>query len=233
MEQKPFFSEVLTDRQVAVINHYIEVMGFKLEDFHYIKSQEFMSDLFPVDIAIFGPTEDFNYYTITTVGLSQYKFPKFFARVELSMVMPITWKPIFGKKEYFWAPQLLLDIAYQIVENNFGVQIGQAYLFEGEKENELPYPEGTDAVGGIVCLPEMFPLNILEAEIEKTYTRFFQIMTLDKNAVSKLDEIGPQNYIRFELHDSSNPLMVVPVRDFKPQGIDKIIKKNEDSLKGK
>lgn len=232
MLDEPFFSESLTDRQMEVINHFIDVMGFKLKDFNYLKSQEFLTDLYPVDVAIFGPTENFNYYTLSTSGLSQYLLHKNFTRVELCMVLPPTWKPDLGKKENMWAPSMLLDIAYQIVENKIGVNIGQCFVLESEN-GELPYPEGSDAVGGIVCLPEMFPMDIIEKEIEFSYTRFFQIMTFDKEGLSKLDSMKPIDYIKYELHDTEGPLMVVPMRKVEPKGIDKIIKKNEDTLKGK
>ena len=57
-------------------------------------------------------------------------------------------------------------------------------------------------------------------------------MTLDKNAVSKLEELGPMDYIKYELHDSDNALMVVPVKEIKEKGIEKLINQNENALKG-
>ncbi len=228
---EPFFSEYLTDRQVEVINHFIDIMGFELNDFRYLKSQEYLTDLFPVDVAIFAPTEKFNYYTITTCGLSQYLLNKYFNRIELCMVLPDTWKPNLDRKENMWAPEFLLDIAYQIVENKTGINIGQLFIMNTEN-GELPYPEGSDAVAGIVCLPEMLDIDIMEKEIEGSYTRFFQIMTVDKDGLSKLDEMSPVDYITYELHDSDKPLMVVPVKKVEAKGIDKIIRKNEDTLKG-
>lgn len=221
--------DILSDRQVAVLNHYIDIMGFTVADMQYIRSQQFMTDLFPVDIAIFAPIENFNYYVITTVGLSQYRFRKGFARCELCMVMPTTWKPIFGQKEYFWAVQILQDIAYNIVEENYGISIGQTHIFSGASKNE-PYYECTDAVGGIICFPEMFPLEFLEEEIEFTYTRFLQVVTLNKSDLAKIDEVGEQDFITYDLHNADGPQMVIKVQE--PKGIEKIIRKNEDTLKG-
>ncbi len=232
MLNEPFFSEYLTDRQVEVINHFIDIMGFELNEFNYLKSEEFMTDLYPVDVAIFAPTKDFNYYTLTTSGLSQYNLYKNFTRVELCMVLPPEWKPTLDRKENMWAPDLLLDIAYQVVENKMGVRLGQ-YFVMNTPNGQLPYPEGTDALGGIICLPEMFPLQILEKEIEHSYTRFLQVVPFDKNGLSKIESMGPADYILYDLHDSDNPKMVAPMKKFEPKGIDKIIRKNEDTLKAK
>ena len=205
-------------------------MNIDIFKMHYVKNQEFLSDLFPIGIAIFEPTKEFDYYIISTIGLSQYYFPKGVQRAELNMVLPKTWKPILDKEEYMWPIELLTDIAYQIIDANYGANVGQVYIFNGDGE---PYSKYSDAVGGIVCLPEMFPITILEAEIENSFTRFLQVMTLNKDQLSKVDELGPIEFIKYELHDSEDALMVIPIKEPAPTGIDKIIKKNENSLKGK
>ena len=78
--EKPYFADNLSERQAEVIMHYVSVLGSKLEDIHYIKTEEYLSDIYPVDIVVFEPVENFDYYTVATVGLSSYRFEENFAR---------------------------------------------------------------------------------------------------------------------------------------------------------
>jgi len=228
--EEPYFSKDLSERQISVIVHYLKNLGITPNDFYYVKSEEYLSDLYPIDIAVFEPVEGFDYYIISTVGLSEYYFTKNFARSELLMIMPSNWKPLLNEEEYNWAPQLLRDIAYAVVEGKQGVTIGQVYLLgEGDGKAYSPY---TDAIGGIVTLPENLPIEFYEEKIGETYTRFFQVNPIDSKDLSKLDEMGPKNFIRYELHDSDGPLMVTKLKEKQVQGIDKLVKQNEDALRG-
>ena len=228
---EPYFSEELTERQLAVILHYMQVTGATPDDMHYLKTEEYIGDLFPVDLIVFEPTANFKYYTIATVGLSEYKFSNNFARSELMMVLPLNWKPIFDKEEYYWAPQLLKDVAYCIVDRKQGVNIGQVYLLENPN-GDAKYSDYTDAIGTIVTLPEMFPLSMFERQIGETFTRFFQVVPVNKDDVQKMDEVGPLQFIQFNLHDSEGPLMVAKVKEKQAEGIDRLIQQNESALKG-
>lgn len=229
---EPKFSEKLTVRQAAVLAHYIGTAGLESDNMHYIKSEKYSSDTFSVDIAVFEPMKDFNYYLISTVGLSDYWFDKNFARCELFMVLPPEWKPIFDKEEYFWAPQLLRDIAYNLIENYIGVAVGQVHVLT-DSEKDATYSPFTDAIGGIITMPEMFPVEMSEEKIGETYTRFMQVVPVTKEDVLKIENMTPLKFIEFELHDSDGPQMVVKLKEKPVQGIDKIIKQNESVLKNK
>ena len=97
---------------------------------------------------------------------------------------------------------------------------------------EAKYSEFSDAIGGIVTLPEMYPLTMFEREIGESFTRFFQIVPVTKADVQKMDEVGPLQFIQFDLHDSEGPLMIVKLKERQVEGIDKLIRQNETALKG-
>ena len=229
----PYFSDGLTDRQIFVMMHYIRALKTTPDDLHYIKSEEYAHDLFPIDIVVFEPTKEFDYYVVGTVGLSDYRFDKNFSRSELIMALPKTWKPIFDKEEYYWAPQMVRDIAYCVLERKEGTYPGQVYLLTDEslQAEGGTYSPQTDAVGAILTFPEMFSLEMYEREMYHSYVRFLQVVPIDKNDVQKLDEIGPADFIKFDLHDSEGPTMVVKLKEKPLQGIDKLVKQNEDALK--
>ena len=227
--RKPIFAEELSDRQAQVLVHIMANIGSSPEHMHYIKSEEYLSDIFPIDLAIFEPTEFVDYYVAQTVGLSSYYFTENFARSELLMLLPKTWKPIFDREEYKWPLGLLLDIAYGMVENKVGPMIGQVYMPNGE---EIVSP-ATDAVGAIITLAEHLPMELYEVKVNDTYTRYFQVVPITKDDVEKIEEHGSTNFIRYNLHDSDGPQMVVKLKEKQPRGIDRLIKQNEDSLKGK
>ena len=229
---EPYFSKELSERQTAVVMHYLKNLGADPYDMDYVKTQEYNSDVFPVDIAIIDPSELFNYYVVATVGLSSYRFNKNFARCELMMVLPPEWKPVLDKEEFYWAPQLLRDVAYNLIDNDMGVAVGQVHLLNGTEESGT-YSPFTDAVGGIITMPEMFPITMCEEKIGDTYTRFMQVVPVTKDDVAKIESMTPFKFIEFELHDSEGPQMVVKLKEKPLQGIDRIIKQNEAVLKEK
>lgn len=223
-----YYSKELSERQIEVLVHYFNYFGVAPEEVHYIKTEEFYTDLFPIDIVVIEPNKKSEYYTIATVGLSSYKLDENFARSELLMAMPKNWKPNFDKEQYYWAPALLKDIAYAAVANKRAVKVGQVYLLNEEGKT---YSPSTDAIGGIITIAEMYDFDIYEALIEKTYTKFFQVVPIDNNDYQKLETMGPMKFIQFELHDSENSLMVAKFKEKKVEGIDKLILHNENKLK--
>lgn len=227
---EPYFRKEITDRQAEVVAFFMTHLGSDADHFHYIKSEEYYSDLYAIDLVIFEPTKYFDYYVAVTAGLSDYRFDKNFARSELLMVLPKTWKPIFDKEEFYWPLQILLDVAYGVVENKMGTAFAQVYL---PRQNENPYTTYSDAIGGILTMPEMFPIEMYDAEIENSFTRFLQVVPISQNDLSKIEEIGPAKFVEFDLHDSDGPQMVVKIKEKPLAGIDRIIKQNEDSLKSK
>ena len=229
---EPKFSEELSERQTAVVLHYLKNLGADPFDIDYIKTQEYKSDVSSIDLIVVEPSKEFNYYVVGTVGLSNYRFNKNFARCELFMVLPPEWKPIMDKEEFYWAPQMLRDIAYNLVDNEIGVAVGQVHVLS-DTEKEGTYSPFTDAVGAIVAMPEMLPFEICEGKIGDTFTRFMQVVPVTRNDVAKIESMTPLKFIEFELHDSDGPQMVVKLKEKPAQGIDKIIKQNEAILKNK
>ena len=222
-----FFSENLTDRQVKVVLHTMEYIGAKPEDVMYLKSEEYINDTFPIDLIIFKPNDNIDCYVMQTVGLSSYYFEKDVARSELVMVLPKNWKPDFEKDEFNWPRLLLLDIAYGMVDNKRGPMIGQVHL----PKEESVYDGSPDIVGGIIVLPEDFDFNFCEEYIDESFTKFLQVVPVSKDDLSKIEEAGPGKFIEFDLHDSEGAQFIVKLKEKKIEGIDKIVKQNEDSLK--
>lgn len=227
---EPYFRKELTERQSEVAAFFMKCLGSDVDHMHYIKSQEYYTDYFPIDLIIYEPTEFFDGYVAITAGLSDYRFDKFFGRSELLMVLPKNWKPVFDKEEYYWPLKILLDVAYGVVENKQGTMIGQVYL---PREDEDGYTNYSDAIGAILTLPEEFPIQMYEIEGENSYTRFLQVVPISKDDLSKIEENGPAKFIQYNLHDSEGPQMRVKIPEKPLAGIDKIIKQNEDSLKNK
>ena len=232
MEREPKFAEELSERQVAVCMHYLKTLGLSPDEMQYIKTEIETFDIYPVDLAIFEPSEAFDYWVITTVGLSEYYFNENLARCELMMVVPKEWKPILDKEEHYWVVDMLRDIAYGIIDNKKGLIPNQLYLLADLGAGET-FCKSTDAVGAIVTLPEMLPFSFLEEKIDGSYTRFLQLVPVTADNVSKIEEVGPAKFIEFDLHDSDGPKMVVTLKEKQLQGIDKLVKQNEDSLNDK
>lgn len=233
MEREPKFAKELSERQVAVCMHYLRCLGLTPDDMQYIRTEIDDFDLYPVDLAIFKPSEFFDYWVIGTVGLSEYCFNgDNLSYCELMMVVPKQWQPILDKEEHYWVLDMLRDIAYGVIENKRGVAVNQLYLLADLAAGET-FCKSTDAVGAIVTLPEMLSFNFLEEKIDGSYTRFLQLVPVTADNVSKIDEVGPAKFIEFDLHDSDGPKIVVTLKEKPLQGIDKLVKQNEDSLKGK
>lgn len=222
-----YFSDELTDRQIQVIMHTMSYIGSTPDDISIIKSEEYISDTFPIDIAIFKPNDNMDCYIMQTVGLSSYYFSKDVARSELLMVLPKTWKEVFDKDEYNWPKDLLLDIAYGMVENKRGPMIGQVHI----PSDEFVYDGSPNIVGGIIVLPEDFSLEFCEEYIEEGYTKFMQVVPVSKDDLAKIEEDGPGKFIEYSLHDADGANFIVKLKEKKLEGIDRIVKQNEDALK--
>lgn len=224
---EPIFSNEISERKLAMIAYYASNLGVNPNNIHFIKTEERTIDLASIDIAVFEPVAGFDYYVAMTAGLSEYFFRKNFARSELCVVLPKTWKPVFDKEENFWVLNLLKDVAYAMVENKVGANVGQVYLFADKDEK---YSEYTDAVGAILTFPEMFPPEMYEVEYGPSYTRFLQVVPITQNDVEKIDTMGPVQFIKFELHDSEGPTTVVKLKERQLTAIDKLVQRNEASL---
>lgn len=222
------FAKFLTDRQIKVVNHIASVVGFDIDEVEYYKSKEYLYELSSIDIAVFYPTENFNYYLFSTVGLSAYQYNPKMARAELFMILPPTWKLDMEKEEYNWPVEFLKDIAYNLVDSKMGVSPYAVY----EMENS-PYLKGTDTQGGIVVFPEMLPLEIIEEKIDDSYTRFFQLVSLNKAQLLKIKDVGTKAFVDYDLHDASGVANVVAKEPVVKKGtnIESIIEHNTKALK--
>lgn len=227
---EPYFGKDITDRQAEITGFFLGNLGCDPDRMHYIKTEEYFADLYAIDVAVYEPTKYFDYYVATTVGLSDYRFNKNFARSELIMILPKNWKPIFDKEEYYWPLQILLDCAYGLVQNKMGGAYGQVLL---PRENDTPYTSYSDAIGGITVVPEMLPVELYNAEVEGEFVWFLQVVPISKNDLEKIELVGLNKFVEFDLHDSEGPQMVVKLQEKPLFGIDKIIKQNEDILKNK
>lgn len=225
-----YMSEKLTDRQEKVVMHIVNYGGFDLDEVEYIKSEQYFDDPSSIDFAIFYPTENFDYFLVSTVGLSSFQPDLSLARVELFMLLPPSWKWDLEKPEYSWPIDMLKDVALGFVENKKGIPLYQVVQLAEES-----YHDGTDAVGGVVCLPELNMIEFVEEKIDDTYTRFFNFVPLDKNQMSKVLDVGAKAFIEFDLHDADGPINFVAKEPQVKKGtnIDKIIEHNVNSLNTK
>lgn len=225
---KPNFSKDLSERKLAVVGHYAANLGVDPYSIHYVKTQELFTDIQTVDIAVFEPSKNFDYYIAITAGLSHFRFERDFARSELCAILPKTWKFVFDKEESYWILDLLRDIAYSMIENKRGANVGQVYLFDTQKYGSLS--DYTDAVGAILTFPDMLPFEMYEVEIENTFTRYFQVVPITQTDLEKIETMGPIQFIQYELHDSEGPQTVVKLKEQPLTAIDKLVQRNEASL---
>lgn len=225
-----YLSNNITDRQKKVLEHYVKTGGFDVENVEYIKNEEYLDDPSSVDIAIFAPTENFDYYTVATVGLSSFQPDPSLACAEIFMLLPSSWKFDLEKSEYSWPIDLLQDVAQNYVENKKGIGLYQVVQMADEA-----YSEGTDIVGGILCFPELNIIDFVEEKIENSYTRFFNFVPLDKNQLNKILDVGVQAFVEFDLHDIDGPVNFVAKEPQTKKGtnIDRIIEHNVSSLNKK
>ena len=226
-----FYRKNISDRQADVLAHYVDILGLDADAMEYFKAEEFIDDKGgPIDIAIFEPTESFGYYLATTAGLSAYRTSKNFAPVELFMILPPSWKTDFNRDEYYWPVEFLKDIAYNLIKTSKGIFPPQVYVCSDKK-----YLKGTDTIGAVLVFPEMTPLDLIEDKYDGIYTRFFQLVPINKAEKAKIDDVGVENYIKFDLHDAEGPQFVAKEPAIKKgvTALDKVIEHNEKSLKGK
>ena len=229
-ESKEMESE--RNRRALVVNHTKNILGAENSQVHIFKTSAEYDNLFPVDVAVFEPTEAFNGYVVSTVGLSDYRFSDNVARAELVMVLPSSYKMSFEKPEYGWVVRFMAQMAQACISDNSGVVIGQVFTFSKDGK---PCFAGTDCISGVISFPEMFPLEFFEEKIGLTYTHFLQVVPLNQNRLEKLRSVGFETFLGFDLHDADGPVMFAPDPQ-KAKGnspIDKIISHNEDILNDK
>lgn len=213
------------ERKALVASHIIANLGATMDDAQILEAEGDLSFNTPIDLIVVKPHENFDYYVVSTVGLSDYYFNKGLARAELSIVLPKTWKIMLDKHEYAWPFEMLSDIAESVVNAGQGVAVGQVYTLSKPTNSNTVY-------GGVVTFPEMMPLNFVEEKIGITYTRFFLVVPVSKEQLDKIDSVGIDDFIEYDLHDTDGPLMVAEYVKATNSTLDKIIAHNENSLKG-
>ena len=226
MEREDFDNLIM--RKQNVLLHFERILDSPLGGAEYLFSGIEDGADYAIDIAIFPPTRLYNYYVATTVGLSCYQPDLEYDRCELFMALPASYKLDLSKKENSWPLELLHKLAYSLKNGKEVARIGQLYeLFE------KGHFKATDKTCGIVVLPEMFEEDMAQELIDIDYTRFFQFVPLSHDQLQKALDIGVNEFIEYDLHDTDGPDMVV---DWKPKTnkkMDRIIEHNEKSLKGK
>ncbi len=222
-----YFSNKLQERQSAVVNHFLEKGLFDADQSMYFKGLERPSDLSSIDIVIFPPSSEFNYYLVSTAGLSAYILEKGIARGEICMILHKSWNNDFEDKNNNWVLSFLNEVAKTFIETETAVVAGAVADLSGNEElNKL------DIYGAIVVFPELFPIDFFEEQIGLSYTRFYCVIPLSKKQVEKLADVGEDFFMQYDLHDASGPLHVIKQKKVNQKPIDKIISNNISSLKG-
>ena len=220
MERELF--DILPERKKEVLLHYEKSLLSPLTEAEYVFSDD---DDVDVDIVIMAPGEDFPYYTISTVGLSNYKFNPELARNELTIVMPENYSTNLGKKENAWPVMLLRELVCGAVANQVHFELNKIYL-SSYKSDEL------DCIGGIVVIPELMNMDFIDEKIDFDYTRFFGLVPLTEEQINKAEDVGIKRFIEFDLHDINGPDMVTKYTPTQVNSkLQMIIDRNERNLK--
>ena len=218
----------LISRKQEVLLHFEGAMDNFIEDADYLMTPLEKNDKYSIDIAIFPPSEHCPYYIATTVGLSCYQFDILYARCELFVVLPEDYKVDMDRKENSWPIELLHELAYLLYDNKMTPMPNRVY-----QVFEKGHFKATNTTDAIIVFPEMFDMEMVEEQIDSTYTRFYQVVPITPDQTKKVEDVGVSQFIEYDLHDTEGPDMVVHWEPKTNKKIEQIIKHNEDSLGGK
>lgn len=221
MEKEIF--DKLSDRKKAVLLHYEKTLASPLLDGTYIFAQDDIFD--DVDYILLPPGDNYEYYTLSTVGLSAHSFNPHLALNELTILLPPSFEPNLKKEANAWPLSLIREVVHDAISHKVHFELNKIYHSSFESSE-------TDCVGGIVTLPEMMDMDFLEEEIDGEYTRFFLFVPLNEKDILKAQDVGIARFVEFDLHDINGPVMTAP---YSPPAINKklqsIIAHNEKNLK--
>ena len=155
----------LSNRKKKVLLHLEKTLFSPLGNAQYIKTDKGEYDLDSVDFVLMEPSEEFDYFYLSTVGLSRYQFDFSFARSEIGIVLPKSFDRNLNKKENFWPLQLLSEIVFSSIDNILPITLNRIYLVTEEKREEFG-----ENVGGVVTLPEIMDTSFIEEKILKSVT---------------------------------------------------------------
>ena len=200
MDEEVFNS--LSDRKKRVLLHLESELDSPLGSAEYIITDRELGEPDPVDFVLMEPSEEFDYYYLSTVGLSKYRFENN-AGSEIGIILPNTFVGNFTRIESRWPLDLLSAVAYSAVDNMVPVSLLRIYQVDEEDRNEYG-----GNLGGVVVLPEYMNASFLEELIEGSYTRFFVFVPINSIQLAKAQDVGIREFVEYDLHDVSGPTFV-------------------------
>ena len=216
----------LSERKKKVLLHLEYELNSPLGNAEYIETEKGDFEVDSIDYVLMEPSEDFDYYYLSTVGLSRYQFDNS-SRCEIGIILPNTFDRKFSKEEGIWPLQLLSAVAFASVDNAMPIALMRMYQVAEENKKEFG-----GNVGGVVVLPEYMNASFIEEKIEGTYTRFFVLVPVNSMELSKAQSIGIEKFVEYDLHDVDGPDFVA---DYDAPTVNttlqKIIRHNERNLK--
>ena len=194
-----------TESKDFIREHYSNFFGVEPEDFMVLPNEP-VGDA-QVDIIWFKPSEKFNYNVLATCGMSNYLMQDPAQCMELIMLLPPDWKVGDKKDEWWWPLEMLTSVGYLPFETNENLTLGSVVSLT---KDDKPFMKGTKNCGVIITLPEHFPPEMFEVEVEDdVYLIFFQCVPIDKDDIERIEESSPLKFIEFNLHNADGPEFVV------------------------
>lgn len=166
-----------TNDEIAVVEAHIQHNFGKVTAMHTIENQE---QSLVVDIYIINPSEEFNFYTLVSMGMGANKMnvppgAENLARAELVITLPPDWSFDDNSSESFWPVHLLRKIANLPLENKGWLSFGHTV------ENNQPFAQNTELSSSILLFPMVSEVENHSCVLPNgEMVNFYQIIPLYK-----------------------------------------------------
>lgn len=185
-EPKREFTPAFADPKFsdAIDNHIEQFLGTPESVFH-----EIVSDLVHIDIHIINPTQERNYYTLVTSGMSSLAMitPEAaaeFNRAELLIHLPSTWKiPQFGEttpsdyqdEDWYWPIRSLKYLAR--FPHSYNTWLGSNHTIPNG-DPPSPFASNTQLSGIMLVWPIALPEQFRQLKVGNEIVNFYMLLPL-------------------------------------------------------
>lgn len=173
-KKEPELPELYEEKQGGQIERYIQERFGAFESvFHEIVSPDIH-----VDIALIGPAEERDYYTLVTMGMGAHRMnvPKELAdycleRAEIVAYLPSDWKLGSDDERWYWPLRWMKILARLPIEQDTWLGFGHTV------PNGEPFAENTKLSGVMLISPTEKEREVLELEDGEIVT-FYQMLPI-------------------------------------------------------